>query len=95
MHLTLQCNMSKIGIIEIEKVSAEITTRFAATGYHPKAKDALHVEIIAFKDSQGRRELDLDDFTYSESWMELSADECREAESEMMKQVAKEFPNYE
>ena len=87
--------MSKIGIIEIQKVNVEITTRFAATGYHPKAKDALHVEIIAFKDSQGQRDLDLDDFTYSESWLELSADECREAEGEMMKQVAKEFPDYE
>lgn len=87
--------MSKIGIIEIQKVNVEITTRFAITGHHPKANDALHVEIVAFKDSQGRRELDLDDFTYSESWLELSADECREAEGEMMKQVAKEFPNYE
>jgi hypothetical protein len=53
------------------------------------------VEIVAFKDSQGRRELDLDDFTYSESWMELSAEECTEAENAMLKQVAKEFPNYE
>lgn len=87
--------MHKIGIIEIEKVNVEITTRFAITGHHPKAKDALHVEIVAFKDSQGRRELDLDDFTYSESWMELSAQECTEAENAMLKQVAKEFPNYE
>ena len=87
--------MSKIGIIEIEKVNVEITTRFAVTGYHPKAADALQVEIVAFKDSNGRRELDLDDFTYSASWMQLSAEECTAAENEMMKQVAKEFPDYE
>lgn len=87
--------MTKTGIIEIEKVNVEVTTRFAATGYHCKAKDPLQVQIIAFKDSNGRRELDLDDFTYSASWMELSAEECCEAEHAMLKQVMKDFPNYE
>lgn len=87
--------MTEIHAIEIEKVNVEVATRFIVTGHHCEAKNPLQVQIIAFKDSNGRRELYLDDFTYSESWAELSTEECCEAEHAMLKQVAKDFPNYE
>jgi hypothetical protein len=86
---------SKYEIAEIAKVSQEITTRFHVAAMHPKCKDAVHVEVVAFKDSCGRRELDLDDFTYSENWMQLTADESIDLEHQILQIIAKEYPEYE
>jgi hypothetical protein len=57
--------------------------------------NAVHVEVVAFKDSCGRRELDLDDFTYSENWMQLTADESIDLEHQILQIIAKEYPEYE
>lgn len=87
--------LSKYEITEITKVSQEITTRFHVAAMHPKCKDAVNVEVVAFKDSHGRRELDFDDFTYSANWMELTTDESIALENQMLQLVAKEYPEYE
>ena len=85
----------KTEIAEIAKVSQEITTRFHVAAMHSKCKDALSVEVVAFKDSCGRRELDFDDFTYSENWMQLTTDEAVALENQLLQMVAKEYPEYE
>jgi hypothetical protein len=86
---------SKYEIAEIAKVSQEITTRFHVAAMHPKCKDAVYAEVVAFKDSYGRRELDFDDFTYSENWMQLTADESIDLEHQILQIIAKEYPEYE
>lgn len=86
---------SKYEITEITKVSQEITTRFHVAAMHPKCKDAVHVEVVAFKDSCSRRELDFDDFTYSENWMQLTSEQAIALENQMLQMVAKEYPEYE
>lgn len=85
----------KYEITEITKISQEITTRFHVAAMHSKCKDAVHVEVIAFKDSHGRRELDFDDFTYSENWMQLTSEEAVALENQLLQKVAKEYPHYE
>lgn len=82
-------------IAQIAKISREVTTRFSVAAMHPRCKELLHVEVIAFKDGHNNRELDFDDFTYSESWIQLTTDEAIDMERQIMQSIAKEYPDYE